>query len=498
MGTGKKPTSKSLFDITRINFLSVLDQLDEGIIITDHDGIIVYYNNTQAQIDGTTPETVIGKHVTEVYELSEETSMIAKCMENTRAIRNRTFFYRTRQGKVAHTIHSIFPLLEGSRVTGAICFVKDYNILQKSTPMIAIPNFNKNLGNGTRYTFGDIIGKSYTLQRAMITAREAASSSSPIMLIGETGTGKELFAQSIHNHSARKEKAYTAVNCAAIPENLLEGVLFGTVKGAFTGALDKPGLLEMGNGGTLFLDELLAMPTTLQAKLLRVLQEKKFRRIGSHKEVEVTLKVISAMNGSPREAVKNGQLRTDLFYRLGVVIVQIPPLRNRLDDLENLISHFILTLNHTFGTHVKAISPEVMDLFKGYSWPGNVRELEHLIEGAMNSAGQNKIIDIQHFTSAFETFDVLGEDEDSGTWTTMETNVFHKLKGAAPGPLTEKNLSESQQESERQSITHALTHAVGNVSRASKILGISRQLLHYKMKKHKLNRKAFSDTLNKS
>ncbi|SCX81854.1 sigma-54 interaction domain-containing protein [Desulfoluna spongiiphila] len=491
MGQHRKSRSDSLFDVTRINFLSVLDQLDEGIIITDHQGVIVYYNDTQAQIDGTTPEEIIGKHVTEVYELSDETSMIAKCMEKKRAIRNRTFFYRTRKGKVAHTIHSIFPLLEGTRVTGAICFVKDYNILQKSTPMIAVPSFNKNQGNGTRYTFGDIIGDSYDLQRAMVTAREAASSSSPIMLIGETGTGKELFAQSIHNHSARKNKAYTALNCAAIPENLLEGVLFGTVKGAFTGALDKPGLLEMGNGGTLFLDELLAMPTTLQAKLLRVLQEKKFRRIGSHKEVEVELKVISAMNGSPREAVKNGQLRTDLFYRLGVVIVQIPPLRNRLDDLENLISHFILTLNHAFGTHVKGVSPRVLDLFKGYRWPGNVRELEHLIEGAMNSAGQNKIIGLRHFTSAFETLNVLGNDE--GAWESTNAGSFHRLTPAALPLSTTSNLSESQKATERQTIAHALTDAFGNVSRASKILGISRQLLHYKMKKHKLNRKAFSD-----
>ena len=493
MGQHRKSRSESLFDVTRINFLSVLDQLDEGIIITDHQGIIVYYNDTQAQIDGADPEEIIGKHVTEVYELSDETSMIAKCMDKKRAIRNRTFFYRTRKGKVAHTIHSIFPLLDGSRVTGAICFVKDYNILQKSTPMIAVPSFNKNKGNGTRYTFGDIIGDSYDLQRAMVTAREAASSSSPIMLIGETGTGKELFAQSIHNHSARKNKAYTALNCAAIPENLLEGVLFGTVKGAFTGALDKPGLLEMGNGGTLFLDELLAMPTTLQAKLLRVLQEKKFRRIGSHKEVEVELKVISAMNGSPREAVKNGQLRTDLFYRLGVVIVQIPPLRNRLDDLENLISHFILTLNHTFGTHVKGVSPRVLDLFKGYRWPGNVRELEHLIEGAMNSAGQNKIIGLRHFTSAFETLNVMGDNLEDTAWESSDTGPFHQLMPAAAPLSSTNNLSESQKATERQTIAHALTHSFGNVSRASKILGISRQLLHYKMKKHKLNRKTFAD-----
>ncbi len=479
-----------IFDITHINFISVLDQLDEGIIITDHTGLIVYYNDTQAKIDGTRPAEIIGKKVTDVYEITDETSMIAACMKNKRAIRNRTFFYRTRKGRVAHTIHSIFPLFEGEKITGCICFIKDYNILQKSAPMISIPDFNKNMGNGTRYTFGDIIGESYGLMRSIKTAREAASSSSPIMLIGETGTGKELFAQSIHNHSTRQKKAYTAINCAAIPENLLEGVLFGTTKGAFTGALDKPGLLEVANGGTLFLDELLAMPPTLQAKLLRVIQEKKFRRIGSNKEIEITLKIISAMNGSPREAVKSGQLRTDLFYRLGVVMVQIPPLRDRLDDLESLINHFILILNHAFGTHVKAISHQVMELFKGYSWPGNIRELEHLIEGAMNSAGHHDTIGIQHFTSAFETLDVLSENNASEKW--MPTDG-HLTPEPSPHYDSNQSLSTRQMESERHSITQALTRSMGNVSKAAKSLGISRQLLHYKIKKHRLNRKQFTD-----
>ena len=485
MDEPKRTPPPSFFDVSHINFISIFDQLDEGILITDQTGVIVYCNDTQGSIDGIEPTEALGKHVTEIYDLSDETSMIAKCMQSKRPIRNRTFFYRTRKGKLAHTIHSIFPLFQENIVIGYICFVKDYNILQRSSPMISIPEFNKNLGNGTRYTFGDIIGDSHGLLRSIKTAREAASSLSPIMIIGETGTGKELFAQSIHNHSTRQKKPYTAINCAAIPENLLEGVLFGTMKGAFTGALDKPGLLEMANDGTLFLDELLAMPTTLQAKLLRVLQEKKFRRIGSNTEVEINVKIISAMNGSPREAVRSGELRTDLFYRLGVVIVQIPPLRDRIDDLESLTSHFILTLNSAFGTRVKSISREVMTLFKGYSWPGNVRELEHLIEGAMNSIGQNEIIGIQNFTSAFETLEVLNNTQKSGEWYALSPATSH------PAPPMDQSLSTHQQETERSAIIQALTHTLGNVSMAARHLGISRQLLHYKLKKHHLNRKTY-------
>lgn len=479
------------FDFSNINFQSVLDQFDEGIIITDAQAHVVYYNTTQGIIDDYTPPEVLGRAVTEIYELDDTTSMIINCMRKRAAIRNRTFFYRTRRGKVAHTIHSIFPLMDDQGiVNGCIAFVKDYSILQRSTSMISIPNFNKDIGNGTRYTFGDIIGESPELRRAIKTAREASASISPVMLIGETGTGKELFAQSIHNHSSRRDKPYTALNCAAIPENLLESVLFGTVKGAFTGALDKPGLLETANGGTLFLDELLAMPVTIQAKLLRALQEKKFRRIGSAKEISVQLKIISAVNGSPREAVKRGELRTDLFYRLGVVVVQIPPLRERIDDLENLIHHFIVTLNYAFNSGVKSVSPLAMDLFRGYHWPGNVRELEHLIEGAMNAADINDVIEVEHFTSVFQTLGILGEPREEVHFS-MEPAPEIPPGGPIPPSATPLPLAEQLKRSEIEAINNALQASEGVVSKAARSLGLSRQLLHYKIKKHGIDRSNF-------
>lgn len=177
-------------------------------------------------------------------------------------------------------------------------------------------------------------------------ARKAASSSSPIMIQGETGTGKELFAQSIHNHSQRREQKYVAVNCAAIPHDLLEGMLFGITRGAFTGAMDKPGLFEMAHGGTLFLDELLAMPVDLQAKLLRALQEKRVRKLGSSRETPVDVKVISSVSKDPRTAIRENNLRTDLFYRLGVVMIKLPPLRERQDGMHELVNHFIEKYNN--------------------------------------------------------------------------------------------------------------------------------------------------------
>ena len=502
MPMDKHPQSDSskTFDLTSIDFISVMDYLDEGVIITDHRGVIHYYNETQAQIDDLDRSFVIGKQVTDIYELCGDTSLIMLCIKLGRPIRNRTFFYKTKFGKVANTIHSIFPIFRNSRVWGAVCFVKDYQILRNTTPVVSIPDIKPVRENGTRYTFADIIGHNRNLARSVNTSRTAADSISPIMLIGETGTGKELFAQSIHNQSSRSGKPYIAVNCAAIPESLLEGLLFGTAKGAFTGAMDKPGLLEQANGSTLFLDELLSMPLPLQAKLLRVLQEKKVRRIGSAREIDLNIKIISSVNKPPRDAINNNELRIDLFYRIGVVMVKIPPLRERLDDLAELVNHFLVKLNTSLGTHVRAVSEEVIDLFRSYRWPGNIRELEHLLEGALNIVGFDEELSLKYFSAAIDTMD--GE--------LAELPHPHELPEAVPQanysppavaenrsedePLlpTGANLPENHSRMERRTLYAVLTATGGNISQASLRLGISRQLLHYKMKKHGLRREYFA------
>jgi arginine utilization regulatory protein len=325
-------------------------------------------------------------------------------------------------------------------------------------------------------------------------AKKAANSSSPVMLCGETGTGKELFAQSIHNHSIRYQQKYVAVNCAAIPADLLEGLLFGTTRGAFTGAMDKPGLFEMANGGTLFLDELLTMSCNLQAKLLRVLQEQKVRRVGSLNEIELNIKIISAVSSDPRFAIKNNQLRTDLFYRLGVVMIKIPPLRDRRCALVDLVIHFINKFNISLGTNIKGVSDGVMQLFMEYHWPGNVRELEHLIEGAMNIVGQEEVIDLKHFASGFDAFEEnlsdIPESPVNGLKTCNDalTTIDDTSAYFDDGP---KKLVQIQASNEKEAIIHVLEVSTGNVTKAAEHLGISRQLLHYKIKKYGLKRKYF-------
>lgn len=480
------PPQSGPFNVGAIDFISVMNHIDEGVIITDHEGIIHFYNDTQAEIDGLDPEFVAGKRVTDIYQLCGDTSLIMLCLKTGKPIRSKTFFYKTIFGKVANAIVSTFPIFKNSQVTGTICFVKDYKILKNTTPVISVPEYKPKRSNGTRYTFADIIGNNSNLMRSVNTARTAADSASPIILIGETGTGKELFAQSIHNQSRRCNHPYVAVNCAAIPESLLEGMLFGTTKGAFTGAMDKPGLLEQANNSTLFLDELLSMPVNLQAKLLRVIQERKVQRLGSVEEINLNIKIISSVSRPPREAIVDKELRTDLFYRIGVVMVKIPPLRERLDDLADLIHHFILTLNNTLGTNVQSLSPDVMSMFQSYQWPGNIRELEHLLEGALNIVGFDEELSLKHFSPAFDT--MVPREHYQGLSNIQPSAGRCQEEGTS---IDNRSLLANQTEQEFAALRNALLNTHGNVSKSSTILGISRQLLHYKMKKHGLRRESF-------
>ncbi|MFN2437071.1 MAG: sigma-54 interaction domain-containing protein [Desulfotignum sp.] len=488
-------SGSGLLNMSRINFLSVLDHLDDGVMIADIHGVIQFYNQSQARIDGISPENAMGLKVTDIYELNNRTSMIMQCARHQRAIKNRIFFYKTVSGKIANTITSVYPLFDNDTITGVICFVKDYEQLRRSIPVPSASECRSTLGNGTQYTFEDLIGSSPDFIRVKETAQKASVSPSPIMIQGETGTGKELFAQAIHNFSPRHKQKYVAVNCAAIPHYLMEGMLFGTTRGAFTGALDKPGLFETAHKGTLFLDELLAMPMELQAKLLRVIQEKQVRRLGSVKEIPLDVKIISSVSRDPRVAIRENRLRTDLYYRLGVVMVKLPPLRARLESIGELTAHFIEKFNQRLGTHVQEISPEIRKLFQIYQWPGNIRELEHLIEGAMNLAGQEKILGMDPFTPGLDTLEPMATPAnenrlDAQPSESPPNGLLMTTRSSGPRDPA-RPLAQIQTDQERGAVSNALAACNGNVTRAARQLGISRQLLHYKIKKHRLYRADF-------
>ncbi|MFZ7942613.1 sigma-54 interaction domain-containing protein [Neobacillus sp. 19] len=322
--------------------------------------------------------------------------------------------------------------------------------------------------NNTRFQFENIVFSSREMALTVEQARRSARSRSNILIVGETGTGKELFAQSIHNESPRKNGTFIAQNCAALPESLLESLLFGTTVGSFTGAVDRPGLFEQANGGTLLLDEINSMGTSLQAKLLRVIQERKVQRLGSSKLIQIDVRVMATMNEEPLEAVANGRLREDLYYRLGVVNLVIPPLRNRKEDIRILTDYFIRKHAKLLDVNVEGLEPEIFQLFMDYHWPGNVRQLEHVIEGCLNLVYDERTI-------GYELLPPV-----------LKMKLQHQERPLSPESSFPYigTLPEQMEKLERIMIEQALKQSDGNITKAGEQLGISRQNLNYKLKKY--------------
>jgi arginine utilization regulatory protein len=331
----------------------------------------------------------------------------------------------------------------------------------------------KRKGN-TRYTFDSIIGNSPAIKEVIESTKRATRTSSYVLIVGETGTGKELFAQSIHNGSNRSSAPFISQNCAALPDNLIEGLLFGTKRGAFTGAIDHAGLFEQAEGGTLLLDEINSLNPNLQAKLLRVLQEKTIKRIGDTKDIPVDVRVIANINEDPIDAIANNHLRKDLYYRLGVVTVFIPPLRERKEDISLLAQRFIEKYNELFQMEVKGLDEEVIQSFFAYDWPGNVRELEHIIEAAMNILMDEEVIKYSHLP--FHYRNKLQMKERIFPVSSVESFINES-------PDETVHLKDQMESFEKYYIEHVLKKNNGNISRTAKLLGLSRQSLQYRIKK---------------
>ena len=315
---------------------------------------------------------------------------------------------------------------------------------------------------GERYGFENIVGKSKKMQDVMEQVVRAAETDSSVCICGESGTGKELIAKSLHLLSPRRDRTFVAVNCAAIPEGLHEGELFGYEKGAFTGAIKaRKGFFSQADAGTLFLDEVSEMPESMQVKLLRVLQEKRFYPLGGEKSVTVDVRIITATNRNLEDEVKNGNFRKDLFYRIHVIPVNLPPLRERKEDIPLLVDHFLKKFSEKMNKNTKEISMASMQKILNYSWPGNVRELENTIEYAV----------------AMSAKDIIDQDLILQTNST-ETEEL-------------KSFRDAKNNFEKNYISNILSLAEGNVSKAAKLAGKYRGDLYALMKKHELDPTVF-------
>ncbi|MDQ0217952.1 sigma-54 interaction domain-containing protein [Peribacillus cavernae] len=453
---------------TREVLEAILTSIDEGIHVIDTKGTTVFYNQVAADNDGMEISEVLGRPLLETFpSLTRRSSTLLKVISSGKPITYKGQSYVNLHGKMVETMNTTLPIFVEGDLIGAVEIAKDVSrlrvlserLLDLESSMTKQKKKPTN-HNGAIYTFTDILTVSAQFLHIIEQGKKAADSSSSVLVFGESGVGKELFVQSIHNESSRRKGPFIAQNCAALPDSLLESLLFGTAKGSYTGAMDRQGLFELADGGTLFLDELQSMPIELQSKLLRVLEDGLVRRIGAMKSTSVDVRVIAAMNIYPEEALKENKLRADLFYRLNVMSYRLPSLQERKEDILLLSENFISTFNQNLGKAVKELDLKVKSAFLHYHWPGNVRELKHTIEYMMNVTEGT----------------VLTENE-----LPVFFNGFSGSKNWKDAPLLP--LREAVKKTEEELIQQALIQTNGNVLQASKILEIPRQTLQYKIKK---------------
>ncbi len=495
------PTDFHLSSSCRQVLDSIVDCLYEGICVVNAQGTVLLWNKGSERLYGIPAQKIVGANIREFFPhaLVDEVRQTRVAQENV--------YHSPREG--SHILISAVPLIIDGQFMGAVSSDRDYaevsrlytELGEAEQKLLFLSNEIKRVSN----SFGEIVGNSAKFRKRVNVAHQVAPTDTSIMLTGESGTGKEIFARGIHEISGRKG-LFVPVNCSAIPGELFESEFFGYAPGAFTGAGrgGKPGFFELANGGTLFLDELNSMPSELQPKLLRALQDHRVRRVGSSVETPVSLKVISALNASPSEAIERGQIRADLFYRLGVVMVHLPPLRERRGDISLLLNHFVDKFNRTIGKKVRGFTPAAFELLKSYHWPGNVREMEHAVEATMNLIDEDAaIVDVSHLRAALPLTDFSAQLSTAGfsngpTAPAMPaadvaraSRLGRTMVGGGAPPAVEEAEPVSQPDGddydeyaeETERLTEALRKSRGNVARAAKSLGYSPQRLHYRLKK---------------
>ncbi|MEH7385835.1 sigma 54-interacting transcriptional regulator [Bacillus sp. JJ1521] len=449
----------------------LVNEVDVGIHVVDIDGTTIIYNQKMAQIEGMNQNDVLNKKLADVFSFHKnEDSTLLQALKNGEPIKNAKQTYYNNLGQEITTINDTIPIMDGRKRIGAMEIARDVTKLEK------LLRENMNRRSDAHYTFDSIIGQSAAISEVIEASKRATRTSSSVLIIGDTGTGKELFAQSIHYGSSRSSAPFISQNCAAFPDTLIEGLLFGTKKGAFTGAIDRPGLFEQAEGGTLLLDEINSLNPILQAKLLRVIQEKTIRRVGDTKDKKVDVRIIATMNEDPIDAISQGRLRKDLYYRLSVVTLFIPPLRNRREDIRELAYAFMEKYDHLFGLNVSKIDNQVLQILMQYDWPGNVRELEHIIEGALNVITYEDTISYNHLPMHFRK--KIHSKPETPKFANPE---IIEITDVLP-------LDKYMDEVETLYLKQILQQLNFNITKTAEILGMSRQNLQYRLKKYGIKR----------
>ncbi|MEM5787403.1 MAG: sigma 54-interacting transcriptional regulator [Syntrophobacteraceae bacterium] len=444
---------------------TILAGAGEWMVVVDSNGMITMISEEYAEFNGVSVTEALGKHVTEIIEntrmhIVAHTGMAE--MGEKQKIRGREL------------IVNRIPLTDGDRVVGSYGRVvfKDMEQLWELAAKLKmlelkVRYYENELTQlrGARYTLASIVGSGQAISAAKLQALKASRTESTVLLFGETGTGKELFAHAIHAASQRCSGPFIKLNCAAVPAELLESELFGYEEGAFTGAKKggKPGKFELAQGGTLFLDEIGDMPPGMQVKLLRVLQEREVERVGGTCSRPVDLRIIAATGKPLEQLVKEGTFRADLYYRIHVIPIRIPPLRVRREDIGSIADHFLGRIACEMGEPRRILSPELLELLKLHEWPGNVRELQNVLERVI-AMTRGEVLLPEH----------------------APEYLLRSLSGLR-GKNMPGSLADAKAEAERKAILSALEEAKGNKTRAAAILRIHRVKLHEKIKRHGIN-----------
>ncbi len=450
---------------------AVFNATQDAISVVNQNGIHVLINPAYTRLTGLSSTEVIGKDFSvDIDEGSGGASAHRKVLETQKPVDGIVM----RSGKFKReVVASAAPFLVNGELRGSVAVIRDISEIKRlSSELDQAKQIIRNLE--AKYTFADIIGTDPLIEEAISKAEVAAATPATVILRGESGTGKELFAHAIHNASNRRNAQFIRVNCAAISENLLESELFGYDEGAFTGASKggKVGFFERASGGTIFLDEIGEINLNTQVKLLRVLQEKEIVRVGGTKAIPVDVRVISATNLDLERAVEAGQFRKDLYYRLNVIPIEIPPLRERRSDLPALVDHLIARFNQEYGRSVTAISSGALERIRQYDWPGNIRELENYLgRGMINMRINEKLMDINHL-QGFDGASVLKS-------IPLKPKESMEFSGVEP-------LKEKTEAFEKQYLMQVLQAMHGSKTDCAKALGISIRTLYYKLERYGL------------